>query len=759
MSERQTTLVSKSPSSASVGNASTWCYGPLAPAIEYAVDAAQRSILFWDVMRQRSNQYHAHLAETAPNVLDYKFEVIIDGRTLARPVNYGLVRVIPPEGVKIDLARRPFVIVDPRAGHRPGIGGFKADSEIGVAMKAGHPCYLIGFLPDPMPGQTLEDVGRAEAVFLEKVIALHPEAEGKPCVIGNCQAGWAIMMLASVRPELFGPLIIAGSPLSYWDGVHGRNPMRYSGGLLGGSWLTALTSDLGAGKFDGAWLVQNFENLNPANTLWTKQYNLYSKIDTEAERYLGFERYWGGHVNLNAEEIQFIVDQLFIGNNLVAGKIQTSEGDAIDLRKLRSPIVVFCSEGDNITPPSEALGWIPRLYESVDDIRSHEQTIVYSVHQKVGHLGIFVSGGVAHKEYAEFSNNIDLIDVLPPGLYEAIFERKGTDTANPDLTSGEWVMRCEERTLDDIRALGGNDAADDRCFAAAAKFSEINLALYRAFAQPFVRALGNPPMAEYMRKLHPLRAPYELLSDANPLMAMLEPLTKSVREHRSAASPENPFIGWQENISKQIIALLDAWRDGRDRFVEQFFFAVYGAPGLQTALGIDPAGTLPLRRPAKDSWHQELLRTRIAELKARMPVGGLNAAAVRALVYVSKYQGAVDERGFEIVRRLRQEPTIAPKLLLAEFKALAREQFYLLLIDQEAALAAIPKMLPDDRAARQQMLDIIKHVLNACGPLDGEDQARLARIMRLFDLGDAATGVENVIPLSPIKPEIQSKAL
>ena len=91
-----------------------------------------------------------------------------------------------------------------------------------------------------MPGQTIEDVARAEAVFLEKVIALHPEADGKPCVIGNCQAGWAVMMLAAIRPELFGPIIIAGSPLSYWAGVHGKNPMRYSGGLLGGSWLTAL---------------------------------------------------------------------------------------------------------------------------------------------------------------------------------------------------------------------------------------------------------------------------------------------------------------------------------------------------------------------------------------------------------------------------------------------------------------------------------------------------------------------------------------
>jgi poly(3-hydroxyalkanoate) synthetase len=161
--------------------------------------------------------------------------------------------------------------------------------------------------------------------------------------------------------------------------MHGRNPMRYSGGLLGGSWLTALTGDLGAGKFDGAWLVQNFENLNLANTLWTKQYNLYSKIDSEEPRYLGFERYWGGHINLNAEEMQFIVDQLFVGNNLAADKIQTSDGNPVDLRNISSPIVVFCSEGDNITPPQQALGWILDLYDSVDDIRTHNQTIVYSV--------------------------------------------------------------------------------------------------------------------------------------------------------------------------------------------------------------------------------------------------------------------------------------------------------------------------------------------------------------------------------------------
>src|SRR3974390_1521331 len=212
--------------------------GVFASAFEYLVDSGQRSVLFLDVMRQRGEQYREHLAETVPHVLHYEIELTADGRQLQRPVNYGLVRVKPPAGVEIDLTRRPFVVVDPRAGHGPGIGGFKADSEIGVVFKAGHPCYFIGFLPDPMPGQTIEDISRAEAVFLEKVLALHPDADGKPCVIGNCQAGWAVMILAALRPELFGPIIIAGAPLSYWQGVHGKYPMRYSGGVLGGSWLS-----------------------------------------------------------------------------------------------------------------------------------------------------------------------------------------------------------------------------------------------------------------------------------------------------------------------------------------------------------------------------------------------------------------------------------------------------------------------------------------------------------------------------------------
>ncbi|AYG61625.1 DUF3141 domain-containing protein [Rhizobium jaguaris] len=726
-------------------------FGPAGFAFDYALDAAQRSVLFWDVMRKRGNQYQTHAEATAPHVLSFTPEVLLDGRTLEKPVNYALVRIIPPKGVEVDESRRPFVVVDPRAGHGPGIGGFKADSEIGVALKAGHPCYFIGFLPEPVPGQTIEDIALAEAIFLEKVISLHPQADAKPCVIGNCQAGWAVMMLAALRPELFGSIIIAGAPLSYWAGERGKYPMRYTGGLLGGTWLTALTSDLGHGQFDGAWLVQNFENQNPANTLWTKQYNLYSKIDTEAPRYLGFEQWWGGHVSLNAEEIQFIVDELFVGNKLAAGRIETSKGEAIDLRNIRAPIVVFCSKGDNITPPTQALDWILDLYDDVNEIRSHGQTIVYTVHETIGHLGIFVSASVARKEHGEFSNNIDLIDALPPGLYEAIFEAKTDETVGGDLVQGDWIMRCEARTLDDIRALGCNGPADDRCFATVAKVSDINLSLYHTFLQPFIRAMVPDWTAKQLRELHPLRLQYELFSDANPWMAPIADLAVDVTEERRPVPADNPFLALEQTFSRQIVAGLDAWREGIEALSEATFLSVYGSPLLQAAVGIDPSDSKPQRRASKTALHAQVLKTRIEELRAQMDHGGLREGLARSLLYVALASGAADERGFAAIRRMRRAKDGIPAMTLTEFKALIRDQFLMLVIDEEAAVNAIPRLLPTEVGVRREALSSLREVLNARGPLAGEAEQRWQRIIQLFDVSEEPPSASPTPKPTPVK--------
>ena len=78
--------------------------------------------------------------------------------------------------------------------------------------------------------------------------------------------------------------------------------------------------------------------------------------------------------------------------------------------------------------------------------------------------------------------------------------------------------------------------ADERRFATAARVSEINLALYRAFAQPVVRAMTSAPLADAMRQLHPLRLQYELFSDANPLMAPVKAMAERASEDRQPAA-------------------------------------------------------------------------------------------------------------------------------------------------------------------------------------------------------------------------------
>lgn len=697
----------------------------------YWLDTFERSVLFLDVMRQRGNQYLEHIEQTKLSVLGFESEVLMDGRDLPRPVNYELLRIVPPAGQPTDLQMRPFVVVDPRAGHGPGIGGFKPDSEIGVALRAGHPCYFIGFLPYPVPGQQVEDVVEAEVAFLRHINERHSEFSEKPMVVGNCQAGWQLMMAASLEPDLFGPILTAGAPLSYWAGERGKAPMRYAGGMAGGSWMTSLLSDLGNGQFDGAWLVQNFENLNPANTFWSKQYRLYSRVDTEAERYLEFERWWGGHVVLGGDEIQYIVDNLFIGNRLSTAQLVTSDGRRIDLRNLRSPVVVFCSQGDDITPPPQALGWVRDLYEGSDDILANEQTIVYCVHDTTGHLGIFVSGSVSRKEHTEFTANMDYIDVLPPGLYETtVSEADKRDDS--ELIERDYLLEFTPRSIEELDQVVKPSVEDDTRFATVARISEINLGLYRLYVQPWVRAMATSESAHWMRRLHPNRLGYRLLSDRNPLMASIPVLAEQIRADRHSLDQANVFGVLESITSDQITRTLNAWRDLRDGSVERLFLDTYGQPLFQALVGLVGDAHVHRRRPGAEPEHRRFIERRRAELIERVAEGGSHEAIIRALIFVLGGAHSTDERNFKRLRASHAE--LEPQLSLADFKCLMREQFLILKQGREAAVKALPALLEGQSAEQVAAhLEHIEHVLAASGDLSDSSAKRLEQVQELFE--------------------------
>ena len=289
---------------------------------------------------------------------------------------------------------------------------------------------------------------------------------------------------------------------------------------------------------------------------------------------------------------------------------------------------------------------------------------------------------------------------------------KTADAANPDLIDGDWIVRFEPRTLDDIRAIVQPSPENERRFAAARRVSEINLGLYRTLFQPFVQAFASTQTAEWLHKLNPSELPYELFSDRNPLMQQIAQLAEQVREQRQPASPDNPLLQVQAMISDGIIAALDGYRDLRDRSMEQIFLGIYSSPLLQALVGLRASDEPPRRRPGLEPERIAFIQQRIAELKARLAEGGLREAAIRGLVYIGMAGPGVDERAFEALRQMR---AAHGGLTLAEFKQVLREQFFALMLDRDGALAAIPKMLPADTAARAEALGKIRRVVSAVG--------------------------------------------
>ncbi|WP_298927265.1 DUF3141 domain-containing protein [uncultured Ramlibacter sp.] len=662
----------------------------------YAVDASQRSLLFWDTLRQRGNNFLDNTAQGLKPVLHFDSETVLDARSFDRPVNYALLRITPPKGVKVDPDKRPYVIIDPRAGHGPGIGGFKDDSQVGVALRAGHPVYFVIFFRDPQPGQTLLDVCAAELVFVRKVRELHPRSD-KPAIIGNCQGGWAAMMLAASDPDDTGPIVINGAPMSYWGGAwssgESDNPMRYAGGMLGGSWLASLMADLGNGKFDGAHLVQNFENLNPANSLWDKYYHLFDQADTEPPRFLEFERWWGGYYLMNREEIEWITRNLFVGNKLWSGGVKNAAGTAFDLREIRSPIVLFASMGDNITPPQQAFNWVADVYGSTAEVKARGQVIVGLLHEDIGHLGIFVSGKVARKEHAQIVSVLEAIEGLPPGLYGmAITESR--DKAGKTV----YEVEFHERRLEDIAAhLNRFDRADEKPFEAVAEVSEFNQRAYELLARPFVQAVANEPAAAMLRALHPLRVQNWALSQFNPWMAWLEPAASTVKAHRQAVAPEQPLRQAETRNASLFSAVLDHYRAVRDAMTEAGFFSAY-APLVGPAQAGGPEQSTPA-----DVRETPVVRNALASMES----GGYVQALARVAFLLKRKGEPLPLSRLELQKELLPDyaadlPPVAPH----DWRRIRGEQEILVRDAPDRALDTLATLLPEP-AERKRLLALL----------------------------------------------------
>ncbi|HXX64912.1 MAG TPA: DUF3141 domain-containing protein [Bacteroidota bacterium] len=674
--------------------------------LQYSADFVQRSVLFWDTMRQRGNNFVQHERAGKPPVLHFDYEIVDDARTFPRPVNYALVRIVPPAGVSVDSKRRPYIIIDPRAGHGPGIGGFKDDSQVGAALREGHPVYFVIFFPDPEPGQTLPDVCDAEKRFVRKVRELHPESP-KPAILGNCQGGWAAMMLAASDADETGPIVINGAPMSYWGGAwregEGDNPMRYAGGMLGGTWMASLAADLGNGIFDGAYLVENMENLNPANTFWDKYYHVFANVDTEPPRFLEFERWWGGFYLLNREEIEWIVQNLFVGNRLWTDEVRAKGGRPFDLREIKSPIILFASMGDNITPPQQAFNWVADTYGSTDEIKARGQTIIGLLHKNIGHLGIFVSGRVAKKEHKEIVSVMKSIEALPPGLYGMeIIESK--DDGGKVHYGVEFV---EHRIEDVVGRLNRLKRADEKPFEAVAALSDFNQRAYELFAQPLVQALSSKMSAKLSRDFHPMRFQRWILSDQNPWLWWLRPAAEAVKQQRTPVDPDQPLRKAERMVSEFVSASLDFYRDVRDAISEALFFQVYGNMFLLYIADKDKEDERELRHvtdPRELPFVQQAL--------ASIGEGGYAEALARVGALLARRGQPIPLAQMDLKEELIGEyRDILPDIPRDQMRRIRGEQEIIVRYEPEKALSTLPQLLHDG-ADRSKLLTLFDRVLS-----------------------------------------------
>ncbi len=439
--------------------------------------------------------------------------------------------------------------------------------------------------------------------------------------------------------------------------------------------------------------------LNPGRNYFGKYYDLFAAPERSRASFLEFEKWWGGFHFMNEQEIHWIVENLFIGNKLARHEANLEPGRPVDLKAIRSPIIVFASWGDNITPPQQALNWIVDTYADEHEIMIRGQRIVYMVHDKVGHLGIFVSSSIAKKEHAEVTSTMKTIEALSPGLYEMTIDEQIGEGVDAHFT-----VSFHERKLTDILAIDNNDRSDERDFAAVERFSELNTELYEIWARPLIQSWITPQVAELLRKTHPGRVGRAMFGDANPFMKSVRDQAARALAERRPADKNNPFLFAEKLWASSVVNTLDLIRDWRDAMYEATFFGIYGSP-LMLRLG-EP---FAFERTRKDP---KLLRflPEVQQILLGVDRGGFEEAVIRMLILMAESRGTVRrdrlERSAKVLGHDEPFASLGPEKRAA-------------LIHEQSVIAEFEPELGDQDAARPAARD--------GGPQAGDGGGRVHR--------------------------------
>jgi hypothetical protein len=523
--------------------------------------------------------------------------------------------------------------------------------------------------------------------------------------------------------------------------------MRYNGGLLGGVVPALFMADLGAGEFDGAHLVSNFEVLNPGRNLFAKYYDLFANVDTERESFLEFEKWWGAYHFTNEEEIRWIIEQLFIGNRLSQGSAQLEPGMPVDLKTIKSPIIVFASRGDNITPPQQALNWIADTFVDEQEIRIRGQRIIYMVHEKVGHLGIFVSSSIARKEHSEVTSTLKAIEALQPGLYEMSIDETLEDAGNE-----HFLVSFHERTVADVLATVENDRELETEFATVARLSDAGATAYELAVRPFVQSVVSEPVAQAIRNAHSSRALRKAFSDQNPAMQWVRKAADVVRQKRQPAQPDNPFKHLEQAVANSVTQGLDLYRDLRDASYESSFLSLYGLPLMRDF------GQRSMQRRSMHRAGELRNLPEVQRILNGMEHGDVAAAVIRMLILLAESRGEVRKDRLERSAKLLHDTQPFAAMGADRRATIIHEQSILVEFERERALSTLPALLPTADARRQAMA-WIHFVVGERGDMVDHSLELITRFEQLLDVPFEAAKQQKTGAAKPHRSGKSAKAV
>ena len=230
------------------------------------------------------------------------------------------------------------------------------------------------------------------------------------------------------------------------------------------------------------------------------------------------------------------------------------------------------SYGDNITPPAQALGWIPAVYKDTADLKSAGQRIVYMTNAHVGHLGIFVSASVARLEHRAILESLDRIAKLKPGLYEMKID---SPTGNTDARALQYKVSFKAREVSDLA-----QDVPQQAFDHVQRVSQRNEAFYSTFVSPWVRLMSTPASAEMLKWMHPMRGSRLMFSEKfNPWMQLVRQTAETISETRTPLDRDDPMIQRERAAVDAIGDGIERARIARDASYERTFRTLYGDNG------------------------------------------------------------------------------------------------------------------------------------------------------------------------------------